>query len=124
VGYTVFDTIPTSFLVPASLDDSEYINFRKRFNEIAKGFCVDERVPHKHCKGNVWLLKPANMNQGKGIEVKRNLKDIMMSISSKPYDSYWVLQKYVERPLLYKGRKFDIRVWVVVTEKYEVSVMS
>ena len=27
----------------------------------------------------------------------------------------WVLQTYVRRPALYRGRKFDLRVWAVIT---------
>jgi len=32
----------------------------------------------------------------------------------------WVLQKYIEKPLLYKQRKFDIRVWTVLTNDFEI----
>ena len=32
-----------------------------------------------------------------------------------PLDGSWTLQEYVKHPLLYRGRKFDMRVWAVIT---------
>jgi hypothetical protein len=68
----------------------------------------------------MWLVKPANLNQGRGIEIFRSLKQILSFLGSKPLNSLWVVQKYIEKPLLYYGRKFDIRVWVIVTGGNEI----
>jgi hypothetical protein len=43
----------------------------------------------------------------------RDLDKIITFLESQMKFSYWVIQKYIERPLLFKGRKFDIRVWAV-----------
>lgn len=32
----------------------------------------------------------------------------------------WVIQKYLEKPLLYKNRKIDIRVWVLMNQKGDI----
>ena len=66
------------------------------------------------------LSHTIQLGLGRGIEVFRSLSNITHFLSMKPHNSQWVVQKYVEKPLLYHKRKFDIRVWVLITQKNEV----
>jgi Tubulin-tyrosine ligase family len=69
---------------------------------------------------NIWLVKPANANQGRGIEIFNDLEEMTSFINSRPQFTCCVVQKYIERPLLFKARKFDIRVWALVNCRSEV----
>ena len=35
-----------------------------------------------------------------------------------------IIQKYIEKPFLYKGRKCDIRIWVLITHKMKVYIFK
>lgn len=120
-GYSVFDSTPTTFVVARNYDDMGIRDFLHRFREISKGNFRTERVPPKHCEQNMWLVKPAYLNQGRGIEIFRNHKEVTDFIFSTPQSiPFWVVQKYVEKPFLYNTRKFDIRVWAVVTDDFRI----
>ena len=41
--------------------------------------------------------------------------EIQSYIGTKTQNSLFVVQKYLEKPLLYHNYKFDIRVWAVIT---------
>ena len=114
--------MPTCFLLTSGVEDNEYYKFTKRYDELAKDVYRKERMPKKHCADNWWLIKPANLNQGRGIKISNNKSEILQIIKQQIPHSLWVVQKYLEKPLLYKGRKFDIRLWALVTKDMEVYI--
>ena len=79
----------------------------------------------------LWLLKPTSLNRGRGVRVfsdlqtlKDYLKEYTQGFTEKvgkdskdqnyiKTDAF-VIQKYIERPMLISERKFDIRTWVLV----------
>jgi tubulin monoglycylase TTLL3/8 len=68
---------------------------------------------------NAWILKPGAKSRGRGIECANELHKIKAIIEEGAGPKgMWVVQKYVERPLILaegSGRKFDIRQWVLVS---------
>lgn len=81
-----------------------------------------EKLPQKHCEQNMWVVKPSSLNRGRNIAIFRHLKNIQDYIFTRGQLRDWVVQKYIERPLLYNGRKFDVRVWALVTGDFRVYV--
>ena len=113
--YTAFESMSTTFLLTSGVENEEYANFLKRFKEIAKRKFFRERVPQKHCQQNMWIVKPANENQGRGIQVFDQLERIKEFLAQKQENSYFIVQKYIDNPLLYNKRKFDIRCYLLIT---------
>ncbi|CAD8173941.1 unnamed protein product [Paramecium pentaurelia] len=82
-----YQFFPQTWLLP-----TEYGDFR---NQFIKG------------KVKTFIVKPEASCQGRGIFLTRNINDI------NPNDHY-VAQRYLHRPFLIDGLKFDLRVYVLL----------
>ena len=86
-----FDFHPRTFLLPLGPRETEQIKE-----------CFDG-------KSTTFMIKPVNWFSGLGIKITNNLEEILQSGGNA------VVQEYVERPLLINKRKFDVRVFLLLT---------
>ncbi|KAL7063869.1 hypothetical protein AAHC03_04624 [Spirometra sp. Aus1] len=112
-GKKELDFIPTTFELPM-----EYHMFLEEFRK---------------SPGSIWIMKPVAKSQGRGIFLFRRIKDIeawkwsgATSVSKtdngatgdatgKETPENYVVSRYIDNPYLIGGRKFDLRVYVLVT---------
>ncbi|XP_065084258.1 tubulin glycylase 3B-like [Ochlerotatus camptorhynchus] len=63
---------------------------------------------------NMWILKPGNRCRGLGIIIFNDDRKLLDYVDSNP-DVKYVVQKYIEKPLLVHNTKFDIRQYFLIT---------
>ena len=98
-------------------DDEDMSKMVQQWEQTAKSI-VDElgsRSAQSSLNGvdNIWIVKPSRLSRGRGIVCYKNLVEIL---DRTRQGGLWVVQKYIENPLIIHKRKFDIRQWVLVTD--------
>lgn len=86
-GKDSFGFVPETFVLPEQIEE-----FLSIFN----------RTKH------LWIVKPSASSRGRGIFILRDIDEL-------PLDEVSVVSRYVDKPLLIQGLKFDLRVYVLVT---------
>ncbi|XP_028159186.1 tubulin monoglycylase TTLL3-like [Ostrinia furnacalis] len=78
--------------------------------------------PQLSCEGchNIWIIKPAHCSRGRGIRMASKL-GVITNLLHKANAKY-VIQKYIEEPLLIHDTKFDIRQYYLVTSTFPLVI--
>jgi tubulin polyglutamylase TTLL1 len=71
----------------------------------------------------MWIMKPTARSQGKGIFLVNKLTQLKkwatpnskMTTQGLSMREAYVISRYIERPLLVGGKKFDLRLYALVT---------
>ncbi len=119
------NTLPLTFHIQHGTEDPEFVRFAEHFRTLeaqspprkAKHRRTGSERPRR-CR-NVWIVKPGEYsNRGHGIQVLNNFEEIrriVSSVSGKGPAHTFIVQKYIENPLLVSRRKFDIRMFGMIT---------
>jgi len=71
-------------------------------------------------ESNLWILKSSHGSKGDGIRITGDWRAAVGHVDSQTEPFAWVVQRYIESPFLIDGRKFDIRVWVLLDSQMKV----
>jgi tubulin---tyrosine ligase len=120
----LIDTVPVFHSRPHWLD------LRSALNEalLDADEAIEAAAKEAGSKGEskqppLWILKPSLGNKAMEIAIVSTIEQVTAFLKEWRDIGQWVLQRYIERPLLLNGgRKFHIRLYVLVNAAMEVYV--
>jgi len=73
-----------------------------------------------------FILKPENGSFRNGVAIVRNHLELIEHLGKFPNYNAWIIQEYIDNPLLINDRKFHFRVYVVYlqTSEYQAAYLS
>ena len=91
---------------------------------------IKEEVLNFIKKGKIYIAKPISGARGENIEMILNKKDFINNIPNFKKSFFrrdkkikdgknWVLQEYIKNILLYRNKKFHIRIYIIMTNEGE-----
>lgn len=106
--------LPSWSVIPTFVVNQENIS------NVIKSISCHENEDGKESgfKGGWWVVKDALVSSGICTSIVRSLHEFDLSLiqSNRTY----VLQPYLMRPALWRGRKFDVRSYIIVTHSRKV----
>ena len=96
----VYNFSPKTFLLP-----NEYKKFIETFT----------REDYTESNRPIWIVKANDLSRGRGISIINDISDLQ-------YDQASVIQRYITNPLLIRGTKWDMRIYVLITQMRPMKV--
>jgi Tubulin-tyrosine ligase family len=118
--YCKDDNISIKTIVPETFAlESKSQTFKSQLEKFKNFFQTAEAIPNstQFCGKNLWILKPSSFNRGRGIQIINKIDQIDSYFSNTEETGNYVIQKYIESPMLFYNRKFDVRMWVLITHE-------
>ncbi|KAH0820000.1 hypothetical protein GEV33_002791 [Tenebrio molitor] len=108
---SIYDFSPHGYNLPL-----EYTKLAAECSRGGRPFTGKNDVHDKFMEEKpIWICKPVAQSQGRGIFLFRKLSELS-------YDSNTIVQRYIEKPLLIGGYKFDLRLYVCIPSYHPVTI--
>lgn len=95
--YVLVEFLPSTFILPVDY-----------------GIFLEE---YRKASNSIWIMKPSGRSLGTGIIIVKSLSQIRekMYLNRQNVFETYLISRYIENPMLIGGKKFDLRLYVLVT---------